>query len=172
MLTCLWNRAGTTCNLCPSGMRGCSADAVTILGFCFTSLTAGFTCPSYGTYTPSICPSGTYRSQADSITCRFVCFARFLVLAFECGHACLNRLCPQATFNSDTGAPDIAFCTPCPAGRVCGLDGMTNLDQSLACPDGHVCADATASAGQFNHKCPGGYVCNQQTIPDQQYVPS
>ena len=110
---------------------------------------AGFTCPSYGTYTPSICPVGTYRSQADSISC---------------------RLCPQATFQPDTGASDVSMCNPCPGGRVCGLDGMTNLSASLACPDGHTCAEGTASAAQFNHKCPGGYYCYELTTPDRQCV--
>jgi Tyrosine-protein kinase ephrin type A/B receptor-like len=67
---------------------------------------AGYTCPSYGTYEPTICEAGTYRSLADSVTC---------------------RPCPAGTFSPYAGVPDISQCLPCPGGRICGVQGMTNL---------------------------------------------
>ena len=53
-----------------------------------------------------ICDRGTYRSLADSVTCRF---------------------CPEGAWSPDFGLQDISMCEPCPADRMCGLEGIYNL---------------------------------------------
>jgi hypothetical protein len=83
---------------------------------------AGFTCQGYGTYIPSICQAGYYRSLADSVTC---------------------KLCPAGTWSPDTGLTTITGCQPCPPGRICGLQAMSNLVTSSSCSEGYACGEGT-----------------------------
>lgn len=70
---------------------------------------AGYSCPSYGTYEPTVCQDGRYRSLSDSVTC---------------------KPCPTGTFSPSSGATDVSSCLPCPAGRICGVEAMVNLEES------------------------------------------
>jgi hypothetical protein len=108
---------------------------------------AGHTCQSYGTYIPSICPVGTYRSMVDSVTC---------------------VQCQSGTYSFFVGATDMSMCQPCPQGRVCGTQMMSNLNQSAPCPEGYLCGYATDLSRQFAHRAPGGYYSALQTAPSNQ----
>ena len=60
-------------------------------------------------------------------------------------------------------------CLPCPAGRVCGTQGMVTLATSTTCPEGYTCGVGTDRNTQFLHKCPAAYYCATETSPDAQY---
>lgn len=109
---------------------------------------SGYTCPSYGTYIPTICPSGSYRSQVDSVPC---------------------KLCQTGTYSLEIGAPDISFCLPCPEGRICQQQGLSNLSDSSACAAGYLCGFGTDASRQYDHDTPGGYYSFNNTSPSHQY---
>ena len=107
----------------------------------------GFSCDREGTIEPLPCRPGTFRQYNDTVSC---------------------QLCPEGSWNPYYANPTAALCLPCPAGRVCGVKGMTNITQSDPCPAGHICDVNTTSGTKYNFQCPPGFWCDQETQPIHQ----
>jgi len=116
---------------------------------------SGHSCAADGTYLPIICPKGTFRmgnplsEQQLSVNC---------------------VKCPPGSYSVTTGLLGSELCEPCPAGIVCGREGITEeYVDSNACPEGYVCPKSTNSNQQFDTKCPAGFTCDFGTTPEKQF---
>ena len=116
---------------------------------------SGHSCAADNTSIPVICPKGTYRTgdplhdQQSSVIC---------------------VKCPPGTFSVTNGLIGLELCEPCPAGIVCGREGIKEeYITSNACPEGYVCPKNTNSNQQFDNKCPAGFSCDFGTTPEKQF---
>ena len=63
------------------------------------------------------CPAGKICSPGSSIP-------EDCTVGYYCPYNDTRRPCPLQTFNNVSGATDISFCHPCPAGYYCWYEGM------------------------------------------------
>ena len=101
------------------------------------------------------------------------CFTHmFMVSLMVCSSVlfCVCGVVTAGTWSPFSGLTAPSDCEPCPAGRVCGVEQMTNLTQSLPCPAGHTCGESTSKTNQFSHPCPAGYYCSEETAPESRYA--
>jgi hypothetical protein len=52
----------------------------------------------------------------------------------------------------ERGAKDYLDCIECPAGRICEVEGIKNITETMGCTDGRVCYSGTGAKGQVD--CP------------------
>ena len=112
------------------------------------SCTAGFYCPSAGTFSPTVCPAGSY---CDSQTVQ-------------------PKKCPEGTFRASTGATNVNDCTSCTAGKYCAEVGLTEVSGDCSagfyCTEGGIHAMAAYdvdSTRKIFGKCPPGKYCEEGT---------
>jgi len=116
---------------------------------------SGHSCAADNTSIPVICPKGTYRTSDP-------------LAEQQSSVACVK--CPPGTFSVTTGLIGLELCEPCPAGIVCGREGIKEeYTTSNACPEGYVCPKNTNSNQQFDIKCPAGFSCDFGTTPETQF---
>jgi len=66
-------------------------------------------------------------------------------------------MCPKGTFSFERGAKDYLECQECPPGRICEVEGISNITGTSPCTDGYVCYSGTGAKDPV--PCPQGYYC-------------
>lgn len=64
-----------------------------------------------------------------------------------------EKMCPQGTYLTSTGADNINDCKICPKGLYCD---QSNPTTPITCTDGNECQ----LGSEIEMTCPGGYYCN------------